>query len=206
MSPTEPVHRIQIVNTAFRDPATMIAASIAVFALVVSVWQGCQMREHNRLSVRPSLDVTSDFSSSDGFIGFSIENRGAGLARVQGVWLEIDGRVIDHSVKNGWPVAISDLGLDKSVLSHRSYYAGDTIAAGKRLPYFGIFPKRVTPQARAELKSRISPLVIHICYCSIYDECEHYSVSYHGTPQRQRARSCTVPPPDATPLQKAAVH
>jgi hypothetical protein len=40
------------------DTVTAIAATvIALLALIVSIWQGVTSREHNRLSVKPHLDI-----------------------------------------------------------------------------------------------------------------------------------------------------
>lgn len=44
----------------------VMAIVIAVIALGVGVWENVQMREHNRLSVTPHLQLTAEFRSPDG--------------------------------------------------------------------------------------------------------------------------------------------
>jgi hypothetical protein len=74
---------------------------VAVSAVLLSVWQGYEMRQHNRLSVLPNLDVTvrqltvergeqlefagmrESVPQPTHFLGVSIENTGLGPAVVQ---------------------------------------------------------------------------------------------------------------------------
>ena len=56
---------------------------IAVCALVATLWQEASSREHNRLSVRPILDIVIGLASDSSPAGVSLENRGVGPAIIR---------------------------------------------------------------------------------------------------------------------------
>jgi hypothetical protein len=63
---------------------TSIAASfIAVCALIVSVWTGYETRQHNRLSVKPILDIANNTAPGPVY-GLILYNEGTGPALVKG--------------------------------------------------------------------------------------------------------------------------
>jgi hypothetical protein len=66
---------------------------IAVAAVVVSVYQSVLIREHNRQSVRPALQLRSVFRPR-GMAGLRLTNAGLGPAVITRSSVVVDGRVL----------------------------------------------------------------------------------------------------------------
>ncbi len=56
------------------------AIIIAIASIFISVWQGLETRKHNRLSVRPNLEI--HFTASNEGFGYSLINTGLGPAMI----------------------------------------------------------------------------------------------------------------------------
>lgn len=69
------------------------ATAIAVFSLAVSVQQARAVREHNRQSVRPLLQL-SHSRERGGIMGIMIVNCGLGPAIITGTVLKLDGHLL----------------------------------------------------------------------------------------------------------------
>lgn len=108
---------------------TISAIGISLLALTVSLWQGWTAREHNRLSVKPYLQVTPYLEGQHERVGLYISNYGLGPAVIENATLSLDSRPHDLT-KNSWQealqqIAIDDLCFRKSWLPRESILAND---------------------------------------------------------------------------------
>lgn len=67
---------------------------IALCALAFSIWQGVQMRRHNRLSFRPHLDTWRHDDPVKGYYAVDLINNGSGPAIVESFVVKVDGQQI----------------------------------------------------------------------------------------------------------------
>ena len=83
---------------------------IAVCALVSSLWQGYSLQQHNKLAVRPVLQLESNLSrQQDGKLWFElmVNNNGLGPADVQEVQFFVDAQPL-QSAHQLWPLLAPD--------------------------------------------------------------------------------------------------
>jgi hypothetical protein len=109
---------------------------IAVCALVVTFWQGCVIRKHNKLSVRPMIATMERHDEKDGvgYIGFDLENSGVGPAVIKSfVLLHEDSEVSRNNRKT-----YDDFLRDKTKGFHNVYTGslvpGYSMQAGTKHP------------------------------------------------------------------------
>ncbi len=67
---------------------------IALLALGFSIWQGWQIRIHNKLSVRPHLTTWINTDAEKGYYTIELINNGIGPALVEEFLLKVDGKII----------------------------------------------------------------------------------------------------------------
>ena len=72
---------------------SLSAIIIAVASIFISVWQGIESRNHNRLAVRPALDIV--YSTVNKSFGFKVKNNGIGPAVLTKRTLLFKGKEID---------------------------------------------------------------------------------------------------------------
>lgn len=65
---------------------------VAVLALAISIWQSYSIQQHNKLSLRPYLEMEFNFNE-DGSWELFIHNQGLGPAQVTDVQYKVDGAV-----------------------------------------------------------------------------------------------------------------
>lgn len=63
---------------------------VAACALIISIWQGYSMQQHNKLSLRPYLETEFNYAK-DGSLELYINNNGMGPAQVTSVSYSVDG-------------------------------------------------------------------------------------------------------------------
>ncbi|MEH0739959.1 hypothetical protein H4F05_00435 [Vibrio cholerae] len=95
-------------NLEASDIIALSSLVIAALAFVVTIWQSVLAREHNRLSVRPYLEVLGDFSF-DSPISVKIVNHGVGPAILKSISAEIDGYIIPLESPLDYQKLISNL-------------------------------------------------------------------------------------------------
>lgn len=87
--------------------ASMLAIFIAILALVVSIYEGYEIRKHNRMSLRPYID-SSVFMHEDKLFRLTITNEGLGPAIVQEFSVFANGKKVES-----WNDAMSEVGMKK---------------------------------------------------------------------------------------------
>lgn len=138
------------------------AVIVALCALIVSVHEGRATREHDRLSVKPYLEI--DFDYTDKGAGFLLLNEGLGPAVIRSFVVHVDGKP-----QRTWHTATDALGLPKT---HTWF---------KRVPSPNIIWRPHDQEQRVfwidkspasdQLKEQQHRVDIKVCYCSLYDEC-----------------------------------
>jgi hypothetical protein len=112
---------------SFSDKIILVStSSIAIFALITSVWQGVEARNHNRLSVKPILtidrnynrDITTSVSGEKDTIPmfqFIIKNSGIGPAIVRTFDVYLDDKLIDAKKdKSPWTKLDNELNISQN--------------------------------------------------------------------------------------------
>lgn len=119
------------------DTITAIAATvIALLALFTSIWQGATSREHNRLSVKPHLDIAWIGDTANEW-GIRIDNAGIGPAEILEFEVSIDGtRNIEWDTESWWTV-INTLWPKQIPGEERPYFVllrpGNALREGREL-------------------------------------------------------------------------
>ncbi|NOX88762.1 MAG: hypothetical protein GXO77_07030 [Calditrichaeota bacterium] len=146
---------------------SLSAIIIALASIVVTTWQGIETRKHNRLSVRPRLEII--FESGKNSFGYVLMNNGLGPAIITGKKIFVDGKEINYTGFSGYDEFIDKLGLNDRDLSHSGIYSGKTIRASERKNIFRIYLNE-----RDDLKKLLpkiySRVRIEISYKSMYNE------------------------------------
>lgn len=138
---------------------------IAVSALFISIWQGIENRNFNKLSLRPYLKY--DFSSSDEGLSIGIRNAGQGVAIIKDMKVLIDGRPYET-----WESALAAVSPDIEILK-RAWVNDDEI---------------ITPSESLTLVEMTSvdfgdkELKVEITFESIYEERQVRDFAYSYSP------------------------
>lgn len=188
---------VRVVNKAFSDPVALCASIIALCALGVTIWQGSLMRQHNRMSLLPWIDLQHNFALPNEWLGTSIANEGQGPAFVQTVQLVVNGRLIDNTRRNGWPLAAEELGLKKNWVKFRSFNQDDVVRPDDEKPLFGTPPSEASSERKTQLREAVQKLTVHVCYCSVYSDCFFIEDRYRGKTFRGRVRDCSSYRPES---------
>lgn len=95
-------------------PEMIIAISsvvIALCALGTSFWQGYTTRQHNKLSVKPSLNLGYSLSKHSSFIGIEIKNTGIGPLIIKNATISKGGKsfkISDGNFKELFPALCNE--------------------------------------------------------------------------------------------------
>lgn len=98
---------------------------IATFALILTIWQGCEMKTNYRLSVTPKLMFSyMNYNIEKGF-DISMRNSGIGPAIIDDITLEVDSNIYHASTLEGrfWTTVLKAYNIHDSIISKNfSYY------------------------------------------------------------------------------------
>ncbi|MCB0448180.1 MAG: hypothetical protein KDD03_11860 [Gelidibacter sp.] len=109
-----------------KDSVSYLAMFIAVLALIVSIYEGYEIRKHNRLSLKPYLDG-SIFMQEKKLFKIEIRNEGLGPAIVEEFSIYANGKKV-----SSWNNAMKEIGMKKfSQLTNMK--PGDIISQGENL-------------------------------------------------------------------------
>ena len=147
------------------------AIVVAIASIVVTVWQGIEMRKHNRLSVRPRLEITYEVNKK-GF-GYVLKNNGLGPAVVTSKKFFVDGKEVQEDGFSGYDVFIEKLGLKNRQVVYTGIFPGKTITAGAKLDIIRFFWKEgetVDSLLQTLLPQVYNRISLEIGYKSMYNE------------------------------------
>lgn len=121
-------HRFKISSDTIVSFSAMV---IAIASIVVTIWQGIEIREHNRLSVRPKFEIT--FEAGKNNFGYVLTNNGLGPGIITGKKIFVDGEEIHNTGFSGYDEFIKKLDLGKYKVNHTGIYPGKTIRANEKI-------------------------------------------------------------------------
>jgi len=143
---------------------------IAVAALWVAVWQGCETRRHNRLSVKPHLTFLYKKAKGSDFIGLFLFNKGVGPAIVDSFEIYVDNESIAEEGYGGWKTAIARVGLNEDWIYYYAIRPNNAIEQGEEQVLLGISRSNQTPELLEKFHKAYSRIRINIKYKSIYED------------------------------------
>lgn len=142
---------------------------IAITAVVVSVWQGRISQkqlelsmQHNKLTVKPYLDITRFTNSSEGTLEVKLANQGYGPAVVKSFEL-----IYDDQAYGNWNAVLEAAGEEENINFLRNYGEGSVIAPGRE----DVLCRLKTSFIQKEI-------TIKIVYESIYEESTEESFTF----------------------------
>lgn len=139
---------------------------IAASALFISIWQGMENRNFNKLSLKPYLKY--DFANDSEGLSISIRNAGQGVAIVKRMQV-----LIDEVSYTSWQSALKTISDDIQILQEAWVDDEEIITPSERLVLIKMMP---VDFQNKELKVRIT-------FESIYEESQVREFSYSYSPK-----------------------
>jgi hypothetical protein len=163
------------------------AVIVGVCALGVSLYETSLMREEQRASVIPMLELSrSVYVNSDGMddpntrLHLQVENVGVGPARVQDFRVNVDGEP-----QLTWRATMQALlGRPANIRLGQSTINGRTIPPERLVTIFELN----SLEYAIELTDSFSRLEIEACFCSIFDEC--WTTQYRSLGTAESVDAC----------------
>jgi hypothetical protein len=156
-----------------------IAALIALAALTLAIWEGVMTRRHNRLSVKPHLQLAQHLRGSKGRLGISLSNAGLGPAIVTNCHVEVDGQLMpSNDGCNGWKTAASTLELEDIVEGYETIAFDPDPDSDEEIPGVvmeagetkWLLSAPIDEKARAGLEMALPRVQVVVSYQSMYGE------------------------------------
>jgi len=154
-----------------------LALFVAVLVLFLTVWEGYETRQHNRISVVPklNLDIKVQSSNNNKSISYHVESTGLGPVKVVdfAVLYNHNGKVVQS---NDFNYLVTDLhGMNEKLkinldLASSNIDVGSFISPGEQEVLFKASGKSKTEVPDVINKHVRDTLDIVICYCSVYDD------------------------------------
>ncbi|MBN2093380.1 hypothetical protein JW964_27395 [candidate division KSB1 bacterium] len=144
------------------------AIVIALTSVCISIWEGMETRKHNRLSVRPKLEIV--FSTTKDDFGYVLVNKGLGPAIISDRKIYIDGEEMKENGFTGFDDLISKLNLgQRHVTAIGTTGPGKMLRAGESEK---IIKLEILPGDNLEklLRAIYKRVEIEVSYVSMYQE------------------------------------
>ena len=107
------------------------AVLISFVAAGFSGWQLKDAREHNRLSVKPIINITPYLEAEGGRSGVYISNQGLGPALIKSMNVTVDGETFGGQAQNVWPDILSRAGTEPLCYKHGWQIQGSVLKVGE---------------------------------------------------------------------------
>lgn len=146
---------------------SICAILIAFVSICISVWEGMETRRHNRLSVRPKLELS--FNAGQDHFGYNVVNNGLGPAVITRLTIRLDGNVIRHAGFNGFDDFLGKMQLQGRLLKKSAIDSGSTLTAGGSAAIF-ICRFDDKDDHEALLQNIFTRVSIELRYASMYEE------------------------------------
>ena len=114
------------------------AIVIALASIIVAVWQGIENRNHNRLSVRPRLDMSFSLDYADSLAQLKIRNNGLGPAVIDEAKAVIENKDFDINKADELFNFLSELGIHDISVTYQLLSLGSTIIPNDTKKIFSI--------------------------------------------------------------------
>jgi hypothetical protein len=141
---------------------------VSLCALFISLYNVVVTRAHQRLSMRPVVNIDTDISPASDRYSLCFHNCGPGLAIVETWRLSIDGVPCDLSVETSRSLT-NKIGYH-GYIDFNLFYPGDAIQSGNRVEFIGTDAEGDSEYNREGFKSALSRLSLHMTYQSVYNE------------------------------------
>ncbi len=153
-------------NKAISIPTIVLACT----AVVISIWQGCETRRHNKLSVKPLLSITISTSENDSLMGVWIDNNGTGPAIIKEFFVHLDGQPTKVDSRETANKVYRDAGINISAIKFGCPVPSVSLRHGGQFNIISYPKNNWTTKGKEEFKKRLSHLSFTFIYESIYKE------------------------------------
>lgn len=163
-------------NTVDWELVTGISSGvIALCAFVISICQGKQVREHNKLSVRPHLTTWRHSEPEKGFYRLELINNGIGPAVIEGFSIKVDGILVSGERSKPIEKAMEIVLPNLQYQPEQSYLEkGYVMAPKERCKIFAVqFLGHALP-SKEFVDHAIERCELEILYKSFYGERFHF--------------------------------
>ena len=163
----------QVRRFGLKECAEIATIFIAVLALFISVWSTYETRKHNRLSLKPHLSITSEFTSRESQNGVYLYNNGHGPALIKTFSVYIGENELNTSSPASFYNAIrKQLNFQKLAISVAVPKNGDVLKAGESHKILGPveLSSNLPEEQLLQLKEGLPRLRFVIKYESFYEE------------------------------------
>lgn len=187
------------------------ALLISTMATAASIYQTHVVAQQLSSAVWPYLGI--DQTGGSDSVSIKIVNYGLGPALIRSAWLEANGKRLDSYAERASPIVQTGLLLKRhgiALVGHvaasaSSMTPGDVLAAGGSKQLIAL---HVRPEA-ASLLAAATSIKIHVCYCSLLDQCWELDSTSSQAPVSTRCigqSEISVPSIGATPLKAAPLQ
>lgn len=152
------------------------AMIISLLTLVIFIYQTNIMREQSKLSVKPRLDFTTNYSHKDSLVIIKevIENKGLGPAIIDSIYFEFKGEAFAVDIESFLEKKLPKLLEFGYLPQHASLGKGTTISPNEERP---IFTYCIHMDELGNMYSYLgindedeNPFPIRVIYTSIYED------------------------------------
>jgi hypothetical protein len=150
---------------------TISTIVIACVAVCISIWQGWVTRQHNKLSVKPILEIFTSTTKDGTSMGVRVENHGTGPAIIKDFFVYFKGKPtkVDNREKADNIYRAANLYTSKINLWH-PHKSGAVIKQGGTVNLISYVEKNLTIQDVEKFEEKLSHLHFKFIYESIYKE------------------------------------
>ena len=161
----------------FKISYDYLALFVAILVLLLTVWEGYETRQHNRISVVPKLDVDINVQSrsNNKSISYYVESTGLGPVKIVDFMIlyHHKGKIIQSKDFNYLMEDLRKLNNKLEInldLASSDMDVGSFMAPGVNEVLFKASAESETGVSDEINKHVRDTLDIVICYCSVYDD------------------------------------
>lgn len=152
--------------TFWQTILSVVGVVIAVLALYAALTESAAVRQQTAAAVWPFVQLMiEDYDTGDaaGF-SFAFTNAGVGPARMQGVRVSVDGKVIRN-----WAELVASVDGDTNAAINRNFISDRVVRPAETIVVFSTSDADLARKLFGALSKPRA--VLAFCYCSIFDEC-----------------------------------
>lgn len=148
------------------DYIALCALIVSVCAFSLTIYQGYLNREHQKISVKPKLDIDIHSYKNNGQLTFDVTNKGLGPAFVTKFSVYVDGKKINSNTFDLWRDVVNALNIKDWVYEMYVPTSNSILIQGVS----NILWKLSTKPDEVNIEELIHRIKIVINYKSIYGE------------------------------------
>lgn len=174
---------------------------IAACALIATLLQADWTREHNRLSVRPFLNIYHQGERDGREVGWIVENTGLGPAIIASSEIWLNGTRIGKGISySAWEEVAEDLGLPPETVSITGLDRLEVVANGAEYPLLALNDDPKVEWGKYDLEfetvahNLFKRVDMVVCYCSFYAQIGYRECWREDAENRGRELHCEKSP------------